>query len=292
MNKLLWARNASFVLIGAIAIVGIVSNSHLVKAEKQPKNHKKEQFRNPETEQEQPKNLEAETIASSSLESPELPSDIGEPGSRVAAGTRGACTNRQLAAPSAEKLLALVPSYGSGDSQLIWGETISSRPTFWFYVPYLMKASGKFVLQDDTDHTIYEGPVKLTRTPGVVSYSLPSAARPLDVGKRYHWYFNVFCDPAQPAVYVEGWVKRDSLKPALRNELARATVVRRSIIYAKSGLWYDALSAAAEVQRRGIKDTQWAALLKDVGLGNVTSKALTYSPDGVTSSLRSLSSKD
>jgi len=277
MSKLLWARNASFVLIGAIAIVSIVSNGHLVKAEKQPKNHKKEQFRNPETEQEQSKNLEAETRASSSFESLEPPSDIGEPGSRVAAGTRGACTNRQLAAPSSEKLLALVPSYGSGESQLIWGETISSRPTFWFYVPYLAKASGKFVLQDDTDHTIYEGPIKLTRTPGVVSYSLPSAARPLEVGKRYHWYFNVFCEPAQPAVYVEGWVKRDSLKPALRSELARATVGKRSIIYAKNGLWYDALSAAAELQRRELKDAQWTALLRDVGLGNVTSKALTYS---------------
>ncbi len=144
MDKLLWARSSSFVLIGAIAITSIVSNSYSAKAEKQSRNHKKEQSRNPETEQEQSKNPGAEASASSSLESPELPSDIGEPGSRVAAGTRGACTNRQLAASSSEKLLALVPSYGSGDSQLIWAETISSRPTFWFYVPYSSKASGKF----------------------------------------------------------------------------------------------------------------------------------------------------
>ena len=133
------------------------------------------------------------------------------------------------------------------------------------------------MLQDDTDHTIYEGTVKLTRIPGVVPYSLPSNARPLEVGKRYHWYFNVSCEPTQPAVYVEGWIKRDSLKPALRSELANATVSKRSTIYAKNGLWYDALSAAAEMQRHELKDTQWAALLRDVGLGNITSKPLTYS---------------
>jgi len=275
MSKLFWARNAGFVLIGAIAITVIVSNGYSAKAEKQSRNHKKEQSRNLKAEQEQSRNPEPETRASS-FESPDPPADIGEPGSRVAAGTRGACTNKKLAA-SSEKLLALVPTYGSGDSQLVWAETISSRPTFWFYVPYLSKGSGKFVLQDDTDHTIYEGAIKMIGTPGVVAYSLPSAARPLEVGRRYHWYFNVFCEPEQPAIYVEGWVKRDSLKPALRSELSKATVGKRSIIYAKNGFWYDALTAAAEVQRRELKDTQWVALLRDVGLGNVTSKTLTYS---------------
>ena len=274
MSKLIGAKNAGLILRTAIATTVIAFSGYSALAEKASSNHKEEQSRNALTEQS--RNSEPEPRASSFFESPDPPSNIGEPGSRVAAGTRGGCANRQLPA-SSEKLIALVPVYGSGDSQLVWGETISSRPTFWFYVPYSSKASGKFVLQDDTDHTIYEGAVKLAGTPGVVPFSLPSTARPLEDGRRYHWYFNVYCQPQKPAVYVEGWVKKDALKPAFRSELVKATRSQRAAVYAANGFWYDAITASAEVRRSELKDFQWVALLRDVGLDTITSKALIYS---------------
>lgn len=201
---------------------------------------------------------------------PEPPDDINAPGGRTGGGKRG-CENigKQLTGSKEKLLTALVPVYGSPDSELVLGLTITSHPTFWFYVPYSRTLSAEFVLQDEAERTVYQTPVSLSGTPGVVSLSLPSTASPLEFGLRYHWYFNIYCNPQQPPVFVDGWITRASLKPALKSQLEKATLLQRVALYAANGIWYEALTASAELSRINPNRTDWAAMLRAVGLDDI-----------------------
>lgn len=204
------------------------------------------------------------------FDAPPPPPDVGASGQRTEGASRGCENMGKQPNLSKEKVLtALVPVYGSRDSELIWGITTASRPIFWFYVPYSSKLEAEFVLQDEAEQTVYQTPVTLSGTPGLVSLSLPSKAAPLEIGKRYHWYFNIYCQPQQPPVFVDGWIKREELNPALKSQLEKATQKKRVALYAANGIWYDALSASAELRRINPKDTNWVALLRAAGLDDI-----------------------
>jgi hypothetical protein len=199
---------------------------------------------------------------------PPPPKDIGEPGKRAEAGSRGCGQdiNKPLAS-SQKRLTALVPVYSN--SELVFGTAIAEHPSFLFYIPYSSDfASGEFVLEDEAQNqTIYK--TSLTGTPGVVSLPLPSKAAPLEIGKRYRWYFNIYCQKDNQIIAnVEGYVKREQLKPTLKTQLEKATPSQRVTLYAANGIWYDALSAASELRRTNSQDTSWTALLKAVGLND------------------------
>lgn len=207
-----------------------------------------------------------------SFNAPPPPDDIDAPGDRVGGGKRG-CENlaKQLTGSKGKLLTALVPVYGAPDSGLVLGATTASHPTFWFYVPDAPAVEAEFVLQDQASQTIYQSPVLLSKMPGVVSLSLPSHATPLEIGKLYHWYFNIYCQPQQPPVFVDGWIKRDSLNSDLNNQLEKATPKQRISLLAAHGIWYDALTAAAELSTDS-KHTDWVTLLQIVGLDNISTE--------------------
>ena len=206
---------------------------------------------------------------------PDPPDDINEPGNRTGGGKRG-CENmkKQLSASDEELVTALVPVYRPKGSGLVLGLTTASEPIFWFYVSYSSTLAAEFVLQNAAGQTVYQTPVALSGTPGLVSLSLPSTASPLEIGKSYHWYFNIYCQPQQPPVFVNGWIKREPLKPALKSQLALATLKQRVAVFAAHGFWYDALTASAQLRRTDPKDTNWAALLHSVGLDDIAPQPL------------------
>jgi hypothetical protein len=199
---------------------------------------------------------------------PPPPKDIGEPGKRAEAGSRGCGQdiNKPLAS-SQKRLTALVPIYSN--SELVFGTAITEHPSFFFYIPYSSEfASGEFVLENEAgDQTTYK--TSLTGTPGIVNLRLPSKAAPLEIGKQYRWYFNIYCQKDNQIIAnVEGYVKREQLKPALKTQLEKATPSQQVNLYAANGIWYDALSAASELRRTNSQDTSWTALLKAVGLND------------------------
>jgi len=183
-----------------------------------------------------------------------------------------------------------VPIYGAQQSKLVLGLTTTSRPIFYFYVPHSTRFSSDFVLQDEADHTIYQQPVSLSGTPGVVKVALLSTAPPLAIGKRYHWYLNVYCQSKQPPIFVEGWVKRTSISPTLRGQLAKATQHKRAVLYAENGLWFDALASVAELQGISHRNApEWISLLRSVGLDAIASKPLKSIKPGAQQRSASLS---
>jgi len=181
-----------------------------------------------------------------------------------------------------EPLTALMPVTEEADgTQLRWGLTTKEHPTFWFYVPYESKSirSAKFSLRNQAKQTVYETPITLTGTPGVISISLPSTAPPLEINEWYQSYLfvDISCAPDAPLEkdYAQGWVKRQELTPALKSELDQATTPRqRAILYAKDGIWYEAVTTLAEVRRTDSKDDAWTKLLQSVGLDAIASEPI------------------
>lgn len=215
------------------------------------------------------------SIRQLSFNAPEPPNDINAPGDRVGGGKRG-CEDieKQLTGSKEKQLTALVPIYGSPDSGLVLGVTTVEHPTFWFYVPYSRALSASFILQDEAEQPVYETSVSLSGTPGIVSFSLPSTSPLLAIGKRYHWYFNVNCQEQQPPVFVNGWIKREELNTTLKSQLEKATPKQRVAIYAANGIWYEALTASAELSRIDAKRTDWGALLQAVGLDDIAKEPI------------------
>lgn len=216
----------------------------------------------------EPQNPNEQLNQSLIFAAPPPPPDIGEPGKRTEAGSRGCSQDMNKPLTSSQKrLTALVPVYSN--PELVFGTTIAEYPSFLFYVPYSSDfASGEFVLEDEAENqTIYK--TSLTGTPGVVNLRLPSKAAPLKIGKRYHWYFNIYCKKDKQILGdIEGYVKREQLKPALKTQLEKATPHQRVTLYAANGIWYEALSAASELRRPNSQDTSWTALLQAVGLND------------------------
>lgn len=212
----------------------------------------------------------------------------GAPGQREAAGTRaGRC-------PAVDSdLTALVPATKDLDSaqgktsaltppEFVLGLTVAEYPTFWFYVPYSADAlhSAEFVLLDDKDNYVYKTTLTLSETPGVVSFSLPSTAKPLEIGKSYRWYFLIPCDQQNPSrsVFVNGWVQRIAPNPALMSQLETATPRERVALYADAGIWYEAQTTLAELRRTEPNDAaiaaDWSDLLQSIGLEKLAQKPI------------------
>ncbi|BAB78393.1 DUF928 domain-containing protein (plasmid) [Anabaena sp. FACHB-709] len=217
---------------------------------------------------------------------PPPPPDRGLPGNRGEGASRGDCTALDL------PLTALVPSYeqrlnqGAGETTItqVWGLTSVEQPSFWFYVPYNQSSiqAIEFVLQTDQNKTIHRADISVPPVPGIVRVQLQKTTAFLETNKPYHWFFKVrvVCNPNQSATldYVEGWVQRVNLDAALRDEFKQLLPQEQASIYAKNGIWYDALTTLAELLLTGSQDLgvaeDWKNLLKVIKLEKMSTKLL------------------
>jgi hypothetical protein len=169
----------------------------------------------------------------------------------------------------------------------VWGYTAAAHPTFWFYVPYTKPAiPSSFTLQTDETEpvVIYETAITLPSQPGIIGIRLPANhATALQVGKRYRWFFNLECKPANAAIaatdaiYVEGVVYRDQVKPSLANQLPSVQGIQKAALYAAQGFWYDAVTILAELRQQKPQDpillAEWKRLLAGMALSGETTSS-------------------
>jgi hypothetical protein len=136
-------------------------------------------------------------------------------------------------------------------------------------------------LQDESGKEIYQTSLtKSGTTPGVVGFELPSTVPPLEVSKRYHWYFLIHCDGnSEDTVFVDGWVERVALKPLLKSQLAQATPQERVTLYAQAGVWHEALTALAKLRSKNPDDAkliaEWDKLLESIDLKAIAQEPIT-----------------
>ncbi|ARV60540.1 hypothetical protein BZZ01_19595 [Nostocales cyanobacterium HT-58-2] len=228
------------------------------------------------------KNGQAQTPTPTSLNTsskvryaaPSGPRNPGTPRGRGrGGGSRGLC--KQYAS-----LTALVPETQMGTQKVVWGQSASQNPKFWFFVPEKLtsKLPVEFVLQDEADNYIYKTKFNPPETPaGIVSLTVKPTVV-LQQGKSYNWTFSIYCDPDKPStsVYVRGSVTQIAQNPTLQRQLQTAkTPIERAAFYANNGIWYDALTTLGEqIQNNQRKDaamtSAWNDLLKQVNLSHVT----------------------
>lgn len=203
--------------------------------------------------------------------------NIGSPGRREGGGTRGPCIQNS----ANDKVMALVPVNG-------FGTTTAQYPTFSVYLPPLLPESNpeiEFVLKTaavkiDEQKEIYKTKFKISRGSGIISFTLPNASNlpALELNKNYFWSVTLICNPEDVNIgdlsgnkVVSGVIRRVTPNANVQQELERTQSWRdRVIIYAKAGIWYDALSNLAEMRRRNPNDpivvSDWQQLLKSVGM--------------------------
>lgn len=204
------------------------------------------------------------------------PSGINTPNGREGGGSRGPCIKD---APNYAPI-ALVPVN-------TFGTTLAPRPTFLVYVPPLQEGitpspQMQFTLRTSQNQEIYTTTFPSTSRRGIVSFSLPTAANSptLEMGKTYKWSFALVCNPDDPSgnKLASGLIQRVAPSPRLTSELARSPSPRdKAAIYAKHGIWYDAVSAIAGLRHtsdnEGLKN-DWLALLSSVELQKIANEPL------------------
>jgi hypothetical protein len=212
--------------------------------------------------------------------------NVGKPRGRLIGGaTRGEAAVT-AAVPSScgnstnEQLVALLPPTQPA-------QTVAEYPTIFVSLPQTSAKEAKFLLvednvEDDKDKVLYSTTVTLASISGIVSVSLPANGTlpPLEVGKTYHWYFFVICNPQEEddEPVASGEIQRVEPSPNLVARLKTASPRDRAALYAEAGVWYDAIDSIAQLRRSSPNDraiaADWAELLKSVGLNTISQKPL------------------
>lgn len=202
------------------------------------------------------------------------------PGKRIGGGSRsgGGC-------PKASQFLtALVPVILSTPNDSVLGLTFTNRPTFWFYFPFSFSSTQPvvFALKDDEENIIYQTELSGSGTkPGVVGFKLPDNVQPLEVNKRYKWHLTIYCNREELSDFrtVDGWVERVALDRSFQQELERATPQQKLGLYAREGIWHEAVTTLAEQRRQKPNDVtlkqEWDKLLQGVDLAAIAPEPIT-----------------
>jgi hypothetical protein len=202
----------------------------------------------------------------------------------VGGGKRGTCgKNPQASEPATEPLPldhSLTPLLRSPltDPQL----TVSARPTFLVYVPQTSAKAVEFTLllrdKNGSEKGIYQTSVNLTGTPGILSISLPATAPELEIGQDYEWRVVMACqtgevnlfEPNDP--FAEALIRRIQPDSSL-SQIDRAKPLDRVALYAKEGVWFDAVANLAALLKSQPNEPQvasaWKELLQGAGLGEI-----------------------
>jgi hypothetical protein len=139
----------------------------------------------------------------------------------------------------------------------------------------------EFVLRDANDNEVYKTTYALAKSadfvvgaPGVMGLTIPALANlsPLEIGQQYHWELTLICNSLDRSydMVVGGKIKRVALDPTLARRVQLATPQQRVALYAKAGLWHEALSTMVELQRDRPNDANlaatWDNLLESEGM--------------------------
>jgi len=197
--------------------------------------------------------------------------NTGRDPKRRGGADRGGCDIASTQDKATRELIALVPALGEM-------QVASASPLFWFYSPYTSSSSlvAKFTLRDENDQLV-GAPVNMTlpKSDGIFSVQF---AKPLKQNTSYRWYFSVECDVDRPArnPRVQGWVRVKEPTTEVNKQLKQtASPAEAAAIYARAGLWNDALTILAKQYNSNTSaKTIWSELLKAEKLNLIESKPI------------------
>lgn len=193
-----------------------------------------------------------------------VPPSRRPPKSTQATGSRG-CNQAQLSQPVTLTLLA------PNDHD---GLTTSAHPTFFWHISTPVAMA--FAL---TERGVVQPLLEQQLQPlaaGIVELKMPPDSPELVPGKEYRWSVTLICNPERPSAnpFIQTWIKRVPTTPQLEQQITTATSEQeRASIYARAGLWYDALEAISTAHSVNPREqsilNQRLELLKQAGLTQV-----------------------
>jgi hypothetical protein len=201
------------------------------------------------------------------------PPPPNNPDETTGGGTRDGGRCPQDATTSEPPLTALSPVTEPG-------LTVAERPTFLAYVPQTTAQTAEFSLFDQNNQGIYQTTFALINTSGIVSFSLPPNAPPLEIGKDYTWSFAMICDPKKRLQdqFVRGRIRRTELDSTMMNQIEKAALKERVSLYRSADVWYEAVFTLFELQRSQPNDSSvtvaWKELLNSGGLHSIATQLL------------------
>lgn len=196
------------------------------------------------------------------------PPDTGEP---TTGADRGGATR--------DPIVALVPLAKFSRTQLDsrWGLTTVDRPTFWFHLPDQVLANQKttFTLWDQAGKIVYQTKFTTPVTaPVTFQVVLPATVLPLAVSQTYRWQLAMELLEVDDLRMITGFVQRVQPSAQLQQQLATAkTPLEQAVVYARHGIWYDALTILGDENQTGRQDSAiaaaWTDLLKQIKLHGI-----------------------
>lgn len=168
----------------------------------------------------------------------EPPADQRSPsGYTSTTGSRGGCE-----ASEGTPLTLLAP-------QRHIGQTASTHPTFAWFIPDSRPFAMEFTLYEygSDSRPKLAHKLELKSSPGIMKLSLPQNKPGLVRGQRYLWQVAILCDPNYPSsdLVAKAEIEVVEMPPSLNRTLfTKMADHEMADLYAKAGLWYDALSEA------------------------------------------------
>ncbi|WP_432812233.1 DUF928 domain-containing protein [Pantanalinema sp. GBBB05] len=196
------------------------------------------------------------------------PPDTGEP---TTGAERGGATR--------DPIVALVPLIKSAKTQLDmrWGLTTVDRPTFWFHLPDQLLANhpAEFTLRDGAGKIVYQTKFITPATaPVTFKVVVPTTVSPLTVHQPYYWQLAMEIPEVDDRRMITGLIQRVSSSTQLQQQLTLTkTPLERAVVYARNGIWYDALTLLGNEKQSGRQDSTitaaWTDLLKQIQLQGI-----------------------
>jgi hypothetical protein len=185
----------------------------------------------------------------------------GAPGGRLGGGTRGVGDGSLY-------LSALAPEHT--------GLTALEQPSLYWFLSEPSKYPVEFTLiEAQAVKPLVETAISRPVQPGVQCIRLADYGVRLKPGVQYEWFVAIVPDPEHRSkdVLAGGEVERVDLQAGVRTKLEQSGKTKAPFVYAEAGLWYDALSALADLIAAKPDDPvyhrQRASLLRQVGLKEV-----------------------
>lgn len=179
-------------------------------------------------------------------------------GGRVGGGTRG-LGNKPLTVD------VLAPDHT--------GLTVSEQPTlYWFVSETIDQPAELTIIDNQSIDPLLEIKLKPPIQAGIHAVSLSNYGVQLKPQVPYQWFVGVVVDPTQRSndIIAGGEIQLVSAPDSLRSDLRGVGDDQRPAVYARAGIWYDALDGASTLVTRDPGDPRWkelrAALLEQIGL--------------------------
>ena len=193
----------------------------------------------------------------------------GLPSNRQSGGSRGNCI------AGGNSLIALIPENNVN-------LTASIKPKLFFYVPETTEQKTiEFVLRDQQDRLVHEVFLQTTGQEGIMNVEIPqNISKSLGHSdSNYHWYLSMICDSQKRSrdLVVQGWIEYVELDSSVKQKLANSSPAAQADLYQQEGIWYDALSVAAEDINQVASPSstkKWAQMLESIGLSELSPQPL------------------